>query len=190
VDFLARELRALIEAVGPDIVGACLDTGNPVYAGEDPVLSAEVLAPYVLTSHFRDSRVWAVDDGAMAQWTPMGQGYIDLGRIVNILSEQAPHAPVDLEILTGALPWHIPYLNPKSDYWKAFPDMPARDFARYIALVQQGKPAPLSQVTAPLGTRGIPPGELGEQLKAQQLRHFEQSVKYCREVLGLGERGR
>ena len=29
VDLLARELRWLIEAVGPDAVGACLDTGNP-----------------------------------------------------------------------------------------------------------------------------------------------------------------
>ena len=56
VDLLARELKALIEAAGTDIAGACLDTGNPVYGGEDPVLSAEVLGPLIISSHVRDSR--------------------------------------------------------------------------------------------------------------------------------------
>jgi 3-oxoisoapionate decarboxylase len=190
VDFLARELRAVITEVGPDVVGACLDTGNPVYAGEDPILSAEVLAPYVISSHVRDSRVWAVSDGAIAQWVPVGKGDIDLKRIVQILAEQAPHPPVDLEIITGSAsgPKHIPYLDPGSDYWRLYPDMPARDFARFVALAQRGKPEPFEQLTIPPGTSQLPKGELGEQLRAQQLRHFEESVVYCKEVLVLGER--
>jgi len=59
-DFLARELKALVEEVGPDIVGVCLDTGNPVTLAEDPVMTTEVLASYTLTSHVRYSRVWQV----------------------------------------------------------------------------------------------------------------------------------
>jgi hypothetical protein len=124
----------------------------------------------------------------MAQWTPVGQGYIDLARIIWILSEQAPHAPINIEMITGGSPWHIPYLDPSADYWKAYPNMPARDFARFVALVQHGKPEPHEQVVTPPGTRTLPPGELGEQLKAQQRRHVEESVSYCRTVLGLGER--
>jgi 3-oxoisoapionate decarboxylase len=185
VDLLARELRALIEAVGPDVVGACLDTGNPVYGGEDPVFSAEVLAPYVLSTHVRDSRVWAVADGAMVQWAPVGQGHIDLGRILHILAEQAPGAPVDLEIITGFPPKHLNYLDPASDYWRLYPDLPAADFVRFLALVQRGKPRPLAQLTAPAGAAGLPDGELGERLQAQQRRHFEESVRYCREVLAV-----
>lgn len=190
VDLLARELQALIEAAGPDIAGACLDTGNPVYGGEDPVLSAEILGPYVISSHVRDSRVWTVEDGAVAQWVPMGQGQVDLRRIVQILSDQAPAAPLDLEIITGSAsgPKHIPYLNPDSDYWKLYPDMPAPDFARFVALAERGKPEPLDQVKMPPGTARLPEGELGKQLKAQQLRHLEESVTYCKEVLGVGER--
>jgi sugar phosphate isomerase/epimerase len=192
VDLLARELCAVIEKVGPEVVGVCLDTGNPVYAGEDPVLSAEVLGSYVISSHVRDSRVWSVADGAMAQWVPVGQGCVDLGRIVQVLAERAPHAPINLEIITGSASGsrHIPYLDPESDYWKLYPNMLARDFARFIALAQSGSPEPLNQVTPPRGTRGLPQGELGEQLKAQQLRHFEESVTYCREVLGFSTRGR
>ena len=185
VDLLARELRALIEAVGPDVVGACLDTGNPVYGGEDPVLSAEILTPYVLSTHVRDSRVWAVEDGAMVQWVPAGQGDVDLGRILAILAEGASHAPVYLEIISGLPPKHLAFLDPESDYWRMYPDLPAADFVRFLALARRGKPEPLEQLTSPLGARNLPPGELGERLRAQQLRHFEESVRYCREVLAV-----
>jgi hypothetical protein len=185
VDLLARELRALIEAVGTDAVGACLDTGNPVYGGEDPVLSAEVLAPYVLSTHVRDSRVWAVADGAMVQWAPVGQGDVDLRRILAILAAQAPNAPVDLEIITGLPPKHLNYLDPASDYWRLYPELPAADFVRFIALAQRGQPGPFEQLLAPAGVRSLPTGDQGEQLIAQQRRHFEQSVRYCRDVLGV-----
>jgi len=185
VDLLARELRALIDEVGPDVVGACLDTGNPVYGGEDPVFSAEILGPYVLSTHVRDSRVWATEDGAMVQWAPAGQGHVDLGRILAILAAQAPDAPVDLEIISGLPPKHLAYLDPASAYWRLYPDMPAADFVRFLALVRRGEPGPLDQVTVPAGMRGLPAGDLGERLRAQQLRHFEESVRYCRDVLAV-----
>lgn len=189
VDLLARELRALIEAAGPDVVGACLDTGNPVYGGEDPVLSAEILAPYVLSTHVRDSRAWAVEDGALVQWVPVGQGHVDLGRILAILAEQAPDTPVDLEIIAGVPPKHLAYLDPASDYWRLYPEMSAADFARFLALVRRGQPGPLDQLTVSAGVRGQPSGVEGERLQAQQLRQFEESVRYCREVLGIGAPG-
>ncbi len=186
VDLLARELRALIEAVGTDVVGACLDTGNPVYGGEDPVFSAEILGPYVLSTHIRDSRIWEVADGAMVQWVPVGQGQVDIARILAILAAQAPAAPVDLEIITAFPPKHLAYLDPASDHWQRYPEVPAADFARFLALARQGAPGPLDQVTLPSGTRDLPPGALGEQLRRQQLRHFEESVRYCRDVLAIG----
>ena len=188
VDLLARELRAMIEEVGSDVMGACLDTGNPVYGGENPVVSAEVLGPYVISSHVRDSRVWAVESGAMVQWAPMGQGNVDMAAIVRILAAAAPAAPIDLEIITGGGPRHLAYLDPDSTFWKLYPNMLARDFARFVALAQSGKPEPLDQLLMPAGARELPTDELGDRLKAQQLRHFEESVQYSREVLGLGER--
>lgn len=184
VDLLARELKALVEAAGTDIAGACLDTGNPAYGGEDPVLSAEVLGPLIISSHVRDTRVWGVADGAMAQWVPAGQGDTGVRRVVEIMATQAPAAPVDLEIITGGAPKHIPYLDPTSDYWKMYPDMPARDFVRFVALAERGRPRPLDQLTMPRG----PGGQPDEALRAQQRRHFEESVAFCKGVLGIGER--
>jgi sugar phosphate isomerase/epimerase len=189
VDFLARELKAFVEAAGADFVGVCLDTGNPAAAGEDPALAAEVLASYVVSTHIRDSRVWAVPGGAMVQWVPLGQGCVDLHRILDTLSECAPAAPINLEIITG-VPSHprlVPYLDPGSDFWRMYPGMLARDLARFIKLAARGKSEPLEQITLPFGARMPPADGMGEQLKAQQRRHFEESVEYARTVLGIGK---
>jgi sugar phosphate isomerase/epimerase len=186
-DFLARELRCLVEEIGFDVVGVCLDTGAPAYAAEDPLLAAEVLAPYVLTSHVRDTRVWSTPDGAMAQWVPLGQGNVDLAGIVGVLRERSPDPPIDLEIVTGRDPRALPYLDPTSDFWTAFPDTPARDFARFVALAGRGTPEPLDQLIGPRDLEGLAVDQ-ATALRDQQRRHFEESVCYAREVLGLGSR--
>jgi len=191
VDFLARELRSLVETAGTDTVGVCLDTGNPAYAAEDPVVSTEILAPYIIATQVRDTRVWPVAEGAMAQWTPLGQGNVDLPRIRDILLEQAPRVAFNIEIITGGDPTLIPYADPGSDFWRAYPAMLARDFARFVVLAQRGSDLaePLDQLTVPPGVEP-PPGVAGQQLRDQQRRHLEDSVAYARDVLGLGDRPR
>ena len=77
-DMQARELKMLIEEAGKDFVGACLDSGNPLWTLEDPHLTLETLAPYVLTSHVRDSAVWRDKDRVAVQWVRMGEGNIGI----------------------------------------------------------------------------------------------------------------
>ena len=190
LDLLARELKALVEEVGFETVGVCLDTGNPAYAAEDPVQTAEILAPLAISSHFRDTKVWAVAEGAMAQWAPLGQGNVDLRRIVAILRDKAPNVPVDLEIITSIPATKLEYWVPDSRFWRAYPEMLASDFARFVKLAESGTPGELQQEVIAPGTRGLPSGKEGERLIDQQRLHFEESVRYARDVLGLGERGR
>ncbi|HEV7215659.1 MAG TPA: sugar phosphate isomerase/epimerase [Chloroflexota bacterium] len=189
VDLLARELRTLIETVGTDVAGACLDTGNPAYGAEDPLLSAEILAPYVVTSHVRDTRIWADERGAQAQWAPLGQGNVDLHGILAILREKAPNVPVDLEIITGRAPKALPYFDSSSTFWTVYPQMLAQDFARFVALAVTGAPGALDQVTV-AGNLASQSPEVRQAFREQQRRHFEASVQYARNTLGLGERGR
>ena len=66
--------------------------------------------------------------------------------------------------------------------------MLARDFARFVTLAQTGRPEPLDQLTPSHGSFE-PSGALVDQLKHQQRRHFEDSVAYARDVLGLGAPG-
>jgi hypothetical protein len=49
-DIQAREVRTIIEEAGKDFDGACLDTGNPMWVVEDPMVTLEVPAPYVVTT--------------------------------------------------------------------------------------------------------------------------------------------
>ena len=81
-DMQARELKTLIEEAGKDYVGACLDTGNPMWVMEDPLLTLEVLGPYTVTTHIRDSIVFEHPRGAAAQWVALGDGNIDFKKFV------------------------------------------------------------------------------------------------------------
>jgi len=185
VDLLAHELRGVIEEVGSSSVGACLDTGNPLYGGEDAVLATEILAPYVATAHVRDTRVWSTESGCAVQWVPAGQGDVDLWRIVAILREQAPEIALDIEIITGVGPKAIDYLNPEDAFWQFYPEMKARDFARFLALATTGTTGPLEQLQLADGVWMPHASEL-EAFRTQQRHHLEESIIYSRDVLGLG----
>jgi 3-oxoisoapionate decarboxylase len=186
-DTTARELAAFVEHVGPEYVGVCLDTGNPTTMAEDPALTAEVLAPYTLMTHVRDNLVWAVEDGAMTQWVALGAGNTDLPRIAALMKEHAPEASFALELITAGAPKPVPYLDPEAEVWQKFPHTRAADFARFVALAHKGPSGPVEMIWRP--EAGAPAGELAEHLKQQQLRHYAQSFAYCRDVLGVGERG-
>jgi sugar phosphate isomerase/epimerase len=183
VDLLARELRWLIEEVGPDAVGACLDTGNPAYGGEDPLVATELLAEYALSTHFRDTAVWESDEGAWAQWTVMGQGNADLHGCARLLAEKAPACPIDLEVITGGPPASVPYNT--AAFWQKYPQMLAQDFARFAALARDGTRRGLRPREQLLGQRGSEPSA---ELVEQQRRDFEASVEYAGRELGLGVR--
>jgi sugar phosphate isomerase/epimerase len=178
-DLLAAELRDIIEAVGSTHVRVCLDTGNPVYAAEDAVYATEILAPYTVSTHLRDTKTWLTPEGAMVQWVPCGRGSVDLERIVAILQEIAPEAPIDLEIITGGGPKTIDYLNPESEQWRLFPDMQAVPFARFLACAAASEPGPIEQMVLPQGTVR-PTADQVEALRTQQRDHFEESVAWCR----------
>ncbi|HYO81512.1 MAG TPA: TIM barrel protein [Bryobacteraceae bacterium] len=138
-DMQGRELRQLIEAAGKDFVGAVLDSGNPVWALEDPHVTLEAVAPYVLTSHVRDSAVWRVPEGAAVAWTRMGEGNVGIESYLKRYMELCPGKPISLEIIvTGAR--KFPYYDAK--FWDAYKTVPAWEFARFAALADKGEPKP------------------------------------------------
>ena len=135
---------------------------------------------------FRDSLVWCVENGAMVQWVQMGAGNTDLPGQIAVLKKHAPNVSLCLEQITAGPPRNVAYLDPEATVWRMFPHTLARDFVRFIALAEKGPTGPVEMTWRPKS--GPPEGELAEQLKAQQLRHYAQGFTYCREVLGLGER--
>src|SRR5437588_5816664 len=118
-----RELKMLIEEAGKDFVGACLDSGNPLWTLEDPHLTLETLAPYVLTSHVRDSAVWRVPEGAAVAWVRMGEGNVKIEEYVRKYADLCPGRALSMETIVTA-PRVFAYRDPA--FWESYPDGPAR----------------------------------------------------------------
>ena len=108
----ARELKMLVEAAGPDIVGVCLDSGNPVWTIEDPHLTLDTLAPYVLTSHMRDSALWKTPEGIAVRWTRMGEGNMGMEDYLRTYIQKCPGKAVSLEVIVSGQPRMFNYANP------------------------------------------------------------------------------
>jgi len=174
-DLQARELVQLIEAAGKDYVGANMDSGNAAWTLEDPFSSLEILGPYALTTSLRDSAIWESPKGATVQWTAMGDGTLDLKAYFARFAELCPNVPVHIETISG-FNREFPYLE--RGFWDTFPDMPAADFAKFLALAKRGQPRETWKAPA-----GVPREQAEQEFQRNDI---EKSLKYCKEVLGLG----
>jgi sugar phosphate isomerase/epimerase len=167
-DMQARELKHLVEEAGPDFVGVCLDSGNPLWTIENPHLTLATLAPYVLTSHVRDSAVWRTEHGAAVSWTRMGEGNVDIEGYIREFLQKCPGRPLSLEVIVTG-PRLFNYLDP--GFWEPYKKTPAWEFAQFVALADKGSPHPaLTQLPK-------------DQAAARELEDVEASVRWARAFL-------
>jgi len=167
-DMQARELRGLIEAAGSDTVGAVIDSGNPVWALEDPHLTLEILAPVVLTSHVRDSYLWKTPEGIAVQWTPMGEGNVDISGWVKRYRDLCPGKALSMEIIvTGPRKFQVF----ERKFWEAYKNTPAWEFSRFLALAEKGSPRP------------EPPKLEKAASVEKERRDFESSIQFTKGLL-------
>lgn len=177
-DMQAHQLKALIEEAGPDFVGATLDSGNAAWTLEDPIENLKVLGPYAVSTGIRDSMVWETEEGAVVQWTAIGEGLVDQGRYFDLFQELCPGVPVQLEIISG-FQRSFPYL--REDFWKGYPEVRAETFSKFVAMAKRGKPIQPAR---------FPEGAERQPAEARyQMAELERSVKFCKTQLGLGLKG-
>ncbi len=182
-ELTARELRQLVVTAGADLVRVNYDSGNPMWVMEDPAQTLEILAPYVETSHFRDSALFEHPRGAAFQWVAMGDGSVNLPDVVDRYKWLCPGKSILLEVITGRPPQMLPYLE--DSWWNGFRKLPAPDFARFLSLVKKGRPYLGPMVIAGPGQKS---DSLVAALRDQQRLDLERSLKYCQETLKLGVR--
>lgn len=96
-DTTTFELVRLVEGVGPDVVGICLDTANLLVFAENPVDAVERAAPYVHMTHAKDALLFFCESGLKRQGRPVGQGCIDWPAILPILSRHSPDLHLSIE---------------------------------------------------------------------------------------------
>lgn len=168
-DMQARELKMLVEQAGTDFVGVCLDSGNPLWAIEDPHHTLRVLAPYTLTSHVRDSLVWRTPKGVAVRWVRAGEGNVDLAGWIREYLRLCPGRPLTLEVIVTG-PRELPFLEP--EFWEAYPRVPAAEFARFLAIAERGQPAPYTPPTP-------------EQRAQREREDLEASLRWVKQLLGV-----
>lgn len=93
----ADELISVIKAVDSPWVGALCDIGNGMMAWEDPVVTTEKLAPYTVSTHFKDHLVTMSGDVPVVCGCPLGSGSIDLKKCFSLLLERSSVSRINLE---------------------------------------------------------------------------------------------
>jgi sugar phosphate isomerase/epimerase len=168
-DLQAREMKMMVEAVGRDIMGVCLDSGNPVWMLEDPHMTLEMLLPYAETSHVRDSAVWKVPEGIAVRWVNMGDGNVDIDGWIRKFVQGKPGLPIVFENLVSGQPRIHAIHDPK--FWDNWRKMPAWELSRFLAIAEKGVPKPATPLPA------------GKTAGQQRIEDLEICVRYTRELL-------
>lgn len=181
-DSTTFELVRLVEAVGPDIAGICLDTANVMCHCEDPVLAARRAAPYTHLTHTKDAVAFFTDRGYRRQTLPPGRGALDWETILPILAEYSPDLPLSIEDHKWLFDFHC-----FDRRWLALhPDLTLDEYALFMRLVWRCQ-------------QRFSAGELKDADEDEKTPHVEQvearlgyGLGYLRQViarLGLQDRG-
>jgi 3-oxoisoapionate decarboxylase len=131
-DWTAAELAAIMKDKSSEYLGVCLDTGNNISLLDNPVEVIETLAPYALSTHFKDMAVEPYAEGFLLSEVPLGEGIIDLRRAISAVRGAHPKTRFTLEMITRN-PLQVPCLTDK--YWVTFPERNGRYLADTLRLV-------------------------------------------------------
>jgi sugar phosphate isomerase/epimerase len=124
------ELLRLIEEVGDDVVGVCLDTGNLVRQLEDPHRAVRRIAPYVHLTHAKDAVLVFTPRGLAWQARPCGRGLLRWEEIIAALLPYAPDLTLAIE---DEPPIHeLPIFDPT--FIECHPDLTPVELAEVVRL--------------------------------------------------------
>lgn len=146
-DWRADELLTTLKKVDSEWIGVTLDFGNSIALMEDPMEVVEKLVPYVFTTHVKDMAVDEYEDGFLLSEVPLGEGFLDLAKIISLCRAHNANVALNLEMITRD-PLKIPCLT--REYWNTLEGVPPTDLARTLKMIkEQKKPLPrVSQLSA------------------------------------------
>ncbi len=172
-DWTVEEMIPLLEQYSSQYLGVCLDFGNNIALLDDPIQVIEGLAPFTVSTHIKDMAVDEYAEGFLLAEVALGEGMLDLRRIVQTILKARPRVKFTLEMITRN-PLRVPCLTEK--YWATFPDRNGRYLARTLSLVRANRsPRPLPNLDLLDGA-----GRL-----ALEMENVRRSLEYARDRLGL-----
>lgn len=132
-DWRADEMVGVIRRANSDWIGINLDLGNNLSLLDQPMEVIELLAPFTLTTHFKDMAVRPYEGGFLLSEVPLGKGLFALKAMMSVLEKANPAVQYNLEMITRD-PLEVPVLT--DSYWVTFQDLPAVVLAETLALVK------------------------------------------------------
>lgn len=133
----------------------------------------EAYAPFALSTHLKDMGAQPYESGFCLSEVPLGDGYLDLKRIIGVLAKANPAIQFNLEMITRD-PLKVPCLTDK--FWATMENEPASRLAQMLDTVRKNaSPKPLPQTS----------GLSFEQQLAFEDANVRQSLAHAREHLGL-----
>ncbi len=174
-DLRSHELLDLIHETGCDICGAFYDPGNAIWALEDPMKALEALGEHIICTSVRDVMVWATKNGALFEWTAIGEGFMGYKYFTRYLIENCPGVHIHVESISDSQR-PIPYLE--SGFWEGFPDLKASDLVDFLNLVRQGRALEIEDAPERTDKKAFD--------IMRQEDEFLKSIKFLREECGAG----
>ncbi|MTH64122.1 sugar phosphate isomerase/epimerase family protein [Paracoccus shanxieyensis] len=106
IDFSAPELVELVETLGPEHIGVCLDTANNLRTFDDPSEVIASLAPYARAVHLKDVTAFRGSPRNFGFWPSVatGSGLIDMPFALDCLDRAG---------FDGLLAIEFDYLHPR-----------------------------------------------------------------------------
>jgi sugar phosphate isomerase/epimerase len=141
-EFTSFELLRLFDMCGADPgdwLGICLDTMNVMTMIEHPVMAAERLLPWVVSTHVKDGGVLGTPEGLVTFPAPAGDGIVDLPAIIQRLD--ALDRPVHLSVEDHGGSFLLPIHD--EGFLERFPDMTGAELRAMFELAEatQSRPA-------------------------------------------------
>jgi len=144
-DWRVPEMVEMLKRLGSERIGVTLDTGNSIALLEDPMEVVEALAPHALSIHIKDMAVREYEEGFLLSEVPLGEGILDLAKIIQNCRRHNPKVRFNLEMITRD-PLRVPCLTEK--YWATMGEMRGRELARAMAMVRKSaSKSPLPRTT-------------------------------------------
>jgi sugar phosphate isomerase/epimerase len=171
-DFTVRELASIHARVNSPAFGFTVDCANLAFDLDDPLRLARIMAPYGLTTHFKNYRVLRTANGLALENCDLAGGEIDLLSIVQTLARSNPQIHLNIEIHSQFAPFKLDILE--ETYFQRHPVPPGDGLAWYLR--QSWTKPVLAEHPANLAD--------GPQSWALELEHLKASVHWAQEKLG------
>jgi 3-oxoisoapionate decarboxylase len=170
-DFTVREWASIFARVGSPALGFTVDCANLAFDLDDPLRLAGILAPYALTTHFKNYRVIRTCHGLALENCALGDGDIDLVAMAELLSKRHPQIHLNIEIHSQFAPFRLDILE--RGYWSRHPAPPGDGLAWYL---EKSWTRELLDPWPP----NLPDGNPAWQLEVE---HLRQSIRWANQAL-------